>query len=131
MTGGFPEIDPGATGLHARWYEANRLAEALTAQRCVCGRWRNPARHRCPGCASDEWTFEPVSSAATVESWTVTRRPLHFAFAAAVPYAIVVARTEEGVRFLLQYRDDPDSVVIGTGVGVAVDRFGVPFAVRG
>lgn len=124
----FPETDPGASDLHARWYEANRVADALTAQRCVCGRWRAPARYRCAGCGGDEWTFEPVTQRGTIHSWTITRRPLHFAFAEAVPYAIVVVETPEGVRVLLQHRDDPDGVAIGVDVAIAVDRFGVPYA---
>lgn len=125
---GFPEADPGASGLHARWYEANRLAGAPTAQRCACGQWRNPSRYRCPGCGEMDWSFEPVSPVGRVVSWTVTRRPLHFAFAGAVPYAIVVVATAEGARFLLQHRGDPDAVAIDDEVTIAVDRFGVPFA---
>ena len=125
---GFPEIDPGASGLHARWYAANRDAGALTAQRCTCGVWRMPARFRCAACGSDVWSFEPVTPAGTVVSWTVTRRPVHFAFAAVVPYAIVVVVTAEGARFLLQYRGDPEAVGIGTAVAFGVDGFGVPFA---
>ena len=125
---GFPESDPGASGLHARWYEANRLAGSLTAQRCECGRWRTPARYRCPGCGTDVWSFEPVAPVGRVVSWTITRRPLHFAFAEAVPYGIVVVVTDEGVRLLLQYRGDPDEIAIDDEVGIAVDRFGVPYA---
>jgi uncharacterized OB-fold protein len=124
----FPESDPNATGLHGRWYEANRSAGALTAQHCECGEWRNPARHRCPGCGGEQWAFEPVSPTGVVESWTVTRRPLHFAFAEAVPYAIVVVSTPEGARFLLQFRGEAESVAIGDEVSFAVDRFGVPYA---
>ena len=124
----FPEAEPGASGLHARWYEANRLAGALTAQRCECSSWRNPARYRCADCGSDRWAFEPVGVEATVESWTVTRRPVHFAFAEAVPYGIVVVVTDEGVRFLLQFRGDPDGIAIDDEVAIAVDRFGVPYA---
>lgn len=128
---GFPEVDPNASGLHAQWYEANRSAGTITGQRCACGTWRAPARYRCPGCGSDDWSFEPVGSRAVVESWTVTRRPLHFAFAEVVPYAIVVASTPEGVRLLLQFRGAAESVAIGDTVGIGVDRFGVPFAVPG
>ena len=128
---GFPELDPNASGLHAEWYGANRTAGVVTAQRCGCGVWRSPARYRCAACAGDEWAFEPLAGEAEVVSWTVTRRPLHFAFADAVPYAIVVAEAVEGVRFLLQYRGDPSAVAIGDRLRVSVDRFGVPFALPG
>lgn len=123
----FPETAPDAAGLHAAWYEANRVAGSVTAQRCECGHWRHPARYRCPACASDVWSFEPVDPTATIESWTVTRRPLHFAFADAVPYAIVVVVTAEGARFFVQLRVDGDPS-IGSTVTLRVDSFGVPFA---
>lgn len=128
---GFPEVDPGASGLHARWYQANREAGRVTAQRCDCGRWRAPARYRCPWCGGADWSFQPLSSSAEVESWTVTRRPLHFAFADVVPYAIVVGETIEGVRLLLQFRGEAATVAIGDRVTLDVDAYGVPFAVPG
>lgn len=124
----FPEVDPVASGLHAQWYGANVLAGALTAQRCGCGRFRNPARFRCADCGSDDWSFESVGPEAIVESFTVTRRPVHPGFADVVPYAIVIAVTAENVRYLLQWRGNSDSVGIGDRVVIAVDRFGVPFA---
>lgn len=125
---GFPETDPGASGLHAEWYAANAAVGQLTAQRCECGVHRLPARHRCAACGSDVWTFEPVGPAVTVVNWTVTRRPIHPSFAAVVPYAIVVGHTPEGVRLLLQHRGDPESLVEGQELTTAVDTFGVPYA---
>ena len=106
MRAGFPEQSPGAAGLHAEWYAANVEQGTLTAQRCECGVYRLPARYRCAACASDRWAFVPVGPDAVVETFTVTRRPIHFAFAEVVPYASVVARTPEGVRLLLQHRGD-------------------------
>ena len=72
----------------------------------------------------------------------MTRRPLHFAFADVVPYAIVVVRSDEGARFLVNVRPpvdagangDTDAVtseprpVIGDRVVLDVDAFGVPFS---
>jgi len=128
---GFPESDPGASGLHAQWYEANGRAGALTAQRCGCGVHRLPARYRCAACGSDAWSFEPVGPGGVIVSWTITRRPLHFAFADVVPYGIVVVRTPEDVRLLAQYRGDPATIGIGATVVLSVDRFGVPYAEAG
>lgn len=125
---GFPEIDPGASGLHAAWYAANAEAREVTAQRCECGVFRAPARYRCASCASDQWNFEPLGRAATVVSWTVTRRPVHPSFVDVVPYGIVVAELSPDVRLLLQYRGPTDELVTGSGVVVDVDSFGVPYA---
>lgn len=130
---GFPESDPGAQGLHAAWYAANRDAGRPTAQRCSCGVWRHPARYRCPACHGDRWEFAPFTPEAEVVSWTVTRRPVHFGFVDAVPYGIVVAQTPEGVRMLLQLRPtlgERDVPEVGERVDVETDSYGVPFAVR-
>ena len=126
----FPESEPAASGLHAAWYSANSAAAAVTAQRCGNGHWRHPARYRCAVCQSDRWSFVALAGSAVVESWTVTRRPLHVAFAEAVPYAIVVAQSDEGPRLFVQLRTaTPGAVAIGDAISLAVDRFGVPYAV--
>ncbi|MFN8050757.1 MAG: OB-fold domain-containing protein [Acidimicrobiales bacterium] len=127
----FPVADPHASGLHAEWYEANRAAGAVTAQRCDGGHWRHPARYRCGECGSTRWTFEPVGPEAVVESWTITRRALHPSFADAVPYGIVFAHTAEGPRFFVHTRPSlgpDDTIGIGEAVTLAVDEFGVPYA---
>jgi len=53
---------------------------------------------------------------------------LHFAFAEVLPYALLVVEVAEGLRFLLHYRGDAESVSIGDRVTIDVDRFGLPFA---
>jgi uncharacterized OB-fold protein len=133
VSAGFPDTEPQAVGLHADWYAANRDAGALTAQRCDRGHWRHPARHRCGQCHSASWTFEAVTPSGVVESWTVTRRPLHFAFAEVLPYALLVVRTPEGPQYLVHLRPalgDSDPPRIGDTVSLRVDRGGVPYAVR-
>lgn len=128
---GFPTDSPAAVGLHAEWYAANAAAGAVTAQRCDCGAWRLPARYRCPSCHGDQWAFGPVDAAATVESWTITRRPLHFAYAECVPYGIVVARTAQGPRLLVHVRPslgDGDVITVGDPLELAVDEYGLPYA---
>lgn len=124
----WPEVDPGAAGLHAAWYTANVAAHCITSQRCECGTLRAPARYRCAVCGSDEWEFVPLTPTGVVRSWTITRRPLHFAFAEVLPYALLVVEVAEGLRFLLHYRGDAESVSIGDRVTIDVVRFGLPFA---
>lgn len=130
---GFPADPPAAAGLHADWYAANAAAGAVTAQRCRCGAWRLPARYRCPTCHGDEWTFEALDPVASVESWTITRRPLHFAYAECVPYGIVVAATAQGPRLLVHLRPslaDGERIDVGERVELAVDAHGLPYATR-
>lgn len=131
---GFPAGPVGASGLHAEWYAANAAAGAVTAQRCECGVWRLPARFRCSSCHGDRWSFEALTAEAVVESWTVTRRPLHFAYADVVPYALVVASSAEGPRLLVHLRpsldDDDAAIEIGERVTLAVDADGLPYGTR-
>lgn len=120
--------DPGASGLNAAWYEANSASAAVTAQRCACGVWRHPARYRCASCHGEEWQFVELSPEAIVESWTITRRALHFGFADQVPYAILAVHTHDGPRLFAHLRGDPSDIAIGDRVRLAVDEFGVPYA---
>ena len=136
----FPEIDPAASGLHAAWYEANRVAGRLTAQRCECGAWRHPARYRCGSCHGDRWMFESIGDEeqgdpGVVESFTITRRPFHGAFAAAVPYPIAAVQSAHGLRWFVQLRSDrcgseECTARIGEQVTLRVDSFGVPYGVQ-
>src|SRR4051812_29390392 len=105
----WPEVDPGASGLHAEWEAANAAIGRLTAQRCGgCERWRHPARYRCADCRSAASSFEAIDPAAQLVNHTVTHRPMHPSFADVVPYAIGVVELGAGPRLLLVVRtDDP------------------------
>ena len=93
-----PRPLPSPVGLGAEWY-AHLAAGELRFQRCAgCGRWRHPPRHLCPECGSDAWEWTSASGGGTLFSWTVTHQALHSAFAAALPYAVLVVELEEGVR---------------------------------
>ncbi len=81
----------------------------------VNGAWQGPRAAEVRMLPSDL----PVTALPAVEYDDVRK---------AVPYGIVVVVTDEGVRFLLQYRGDPDEITIDDEVGIAVDRFGVPNA---
>lgn len=133
---GYPEQQAVADGLHGRWYAANAAAGRLTAQRCGCGRWRMPARHRCAACHSDRWQFEPVGDTASVVSWTISHRPFHFGFAEVTPLVIVIAEVVEGVRLFVHARPGGEALdgldgasLIGSTVSVRVDGAGIPYAV--
>lgn len=89
---------PEPVGLNAEFY-AHCAAGELRFQRCDdCSEWRHPPRYRCSGCGSDAWSWELSSARGRIYTWTVTHRPLDPFFADQLPYAVVVAETEEGVR---------------------------------
>ncbi|MEZ5320752.1 MAG: OB-fold domain-containing protein [Microthrixaceae bacterium] len=126
----WPEADPGAAGLHARWYSANLAAGTCTAQRCAaCRRFQHPARYRCTHCRSAMLRFESIDVRATMHEVSVTHRPFHPAFADVVPYATAVVRSADGPRMWLVVRCDPADVTSGSPVTIGLDRFGVPHAV--
>jgi len=82
------------------FWEAARRHE-LVVQRCRgCGTPRFPARDICSRCLSREAEWAPVSGRGTVFSYTVMHQVYHPAFAAEVPYAVIVVELEEGARLL-------------------------------
>lgn len=92
-------------------------------QRCTsCGAWRHVPRELCAACGSWEWTWERVSGRGHVFTWTVAERPMHPAFGADVPYAVVVVELEEGVRVVSRVDGcAPADLAIGMPVEVKFD----------
>jgi len=71
----------------------------LVVQRCDdCGTLRFPARELCAGCLSRRASWVPVSGRGRVLSFYVMHQVYHPAFAAEVPYAVVVVELDEGPR---------------------------------
>jgi uncharacterized protein len=106
----FPErpgrLIPAPIGLNAEFY-ALAAHGTLHFQRCEkCGTWRHPPRFRCAGCGSERWVWQPSTGRGRIFTWTVTHQVVDPAFAAEVPYAVVVAEMDEGVR------------VVGTTLGI-------------
>ena len=80
---------------------AHCAEERLYFQRCSsCSRWRHLPRPICAGCGSSDWEWQESSRRGKVLTWTVTHAPLHPAFAAQIPYAVLVVEMEEGVRLV-------------------------------
>jgi uncharacterized OB-fold protein len=105
-------IVPASGGLDGEFYRRAAETGRLHFQRCDrCGAWRHPPRHRCARCGSDAWTWRPASGRGRVFTWTVTHRPVDPAFAAELPYAVVVAEMEEGVRLVGTLLDLPPAAL--------------------
>lgn len=116
-----PKPGPVLDGLTGDWYGFLAQGE-LRFQRCGgCGRWRHPPRIACPACRADAWSWELSAGRGVVHSWTVSHQALHPAWAADVPYAIVVAALDEdGVRLVAGWDGPLD--VLCLGLAVTVDR---------
>ena len=95
-----PKPLPAPVGLNAELYE-QWFAGRLVFQRCrSCGCWRHPPRYRCGRCGSPEWEWAPSSGRGELYTWTVVHQAMDPAFAADVPYAVVVVEMDEGVRMV-------------------------------
>jgi uncharacterized OB-fold protein len=70
-----------------------------------------------------QWEWKESSGRGRVFSWTVTRAPLHPAFAADVPYAVLLVELEEGVRMISGFRNGSvDEIELDMPVEVIFER---------
>ncbi len=106
-----PKPGPTLDGLTGEFYGFCAEGE-LRFQRCdECATWRHPPRVRCAHCGSDRWTWTPSTGRGTVFTWTTVHQAMHPAFAADVPYAVVVVETDEGVRIVSNLLGIPPSEI--------------------
>jgi len=114
---------PVLDGLTAEFY-AHCARHDLRFQRCLtCGAWRHPPRVLCAVCGSSRWSWEPSSGRGQVFTWTVVHQAMHPAFADAVPYAVIVVETTEGVRVVSNLLDaGNDALRLGLPVEVDYQR---------
>src|ERR1700687_1980703 len=72
----------------------------LMVQKCGgCWMLRFPAYEICSKCNSTKSSWVPVSGRGEVFSFNIMHQVYHPAFAAEVPYAVVVVELEEGCKF--------------------------------
>lgn len=84
----------------------------LRLQACAaCGTIRHYPRLLCDRCYSDAVEWRTASGRGRVHSWTVAHHPYHPAFAAELPYTLVLVDLDEGPRALGRWH--ADTPVIG------------------
>ena len=113
-----PEIDQQLAPFFAAAKE-----HRLVVQRCAgCGAHRFPPRELCSGCLSTESTWVEVSGRGEIFSYNVMHQIYHPAFAAEVPYAVVVVKLAEGPKMISNLVDCPVSEIrIGAPVEVVFE----------
>lgn len=116
---------PAITAEMQPFYEGAARHE-LWIQHCdACGTYRFPARDLCSHCLSPQATWERASGRGEIYSFTILHQIYHPAFAAEVPYAVVIVRLDEGPKLTSNLVDvAPNDVRIGTRVEVAFRDFG-------
>jgi len=78
----------------------------LLIQRCAhCGKFRHYPTPTCPDCFSFDVDWVDSTCNARVHSWTVAHHAFHPAFKGELPYVIVTADLDEGVRIVARVRD--------------------------
>jgi uncharacterized OB-fold protein len=116
-------IVPEETDLTRPYWDGARAHE-LRLQRCVdCARTWHPPLPLCPGCGGAHITWRAAEGRGVVHSITVTHQAAHPAFAARVPYAVVVVRLSEGVLVVGNVLGRaPSDVAIGQPVTVVFEE---------
>lgn len=120
MTSAKPKVQPD--DLDLAFYNATAAAGRLCLQTCLeCSRWTHPARYYCPNCSSSRLEFRPVSGRATIHSYTISHFSVESAWKDLVPYAAIVAETEEGPRVLARTSMKRDEIAIGKEIALGVE----------
>lgn len=89
-----PTISPSM----APFYEAANQGRLLVQKCDDCGLLHFPAHELCSNCLSTRASWVTVSGRGEVYSFNVMHQVYHPAFAAEVPYAVVVVKLEEGPK---------------------------------
>jgi hypothetical protein len=107
----------------APYFEGAERGDLVIPRCSSCRRYFFYPTVLCPQCHATERTWEKVSGAGSIYSYTVVYRPLSSRLSA--PYVVAVIELDEGVRMMGNVLgSDPDDIAIG-------DRVGVTFAEGG
>ena len=114
---------PEATPALAPYFAA-ACAGRLVVQRCSgCGALRFPPRELCSGCLATGATWQEVSGRGEIFTYNVMHQVYHPGFAAAVPYAVVIVKLDEGPKITSNLVDCPlAEITIGMPVEVAFEE---------
>lgn len=127
MTDHAGSLQPDLSNPLSRSYWDGLQEGKLKLQHCTdCGNRWLPARHECPRCLSDSWTWSEACGEASLISWVVYHRAYHPSFANQIPYAVAIVETAEGARLLarLEGRDDLENFRIGEALRLQISRAG-------
>ncbi len=95
----------------------------ITIPRCDrCSTWVWYPRPRCQSCLSDQLSWTTVDGAGTIHTYTVTRQPIHPAFADETPQIQAIVELGIGVRMTTTLVEvEPEAVEIGAAVEPVFD----------
>jgi uncharacterized protein len=107
-----------------RAFWAGAACGELRMQRCLeCGHIRFPIQPLCPRCLSAELEWTTLSGRGEVFAKIVYHRPFHPAYAADVPYNLVLVQLAEGPRMYSNVVGTAsDSFAVGDRVEVVFEQ---------
>jgi len=113
---------PELTAENRPFWEACRHGR-LSMQKCrACGHIRYPISIVCPECLSEQTDWIDLSGKGEVLSRLVFHQVYHKAFAADVPYNVVLVQLDEGPRMFSNVVGVPNEAVqVGMRVAVTFD----------
>jgi uncharacterized protein len=128
-----PEPEPGPD-TQPYWDGLNQ-GLFLVQRCCGCGRKRHYPRPVCDQCYSLEAEWVPVEGRGAVHSWTVCHHAFLPAFKERLPYVMVIADIDDGLRVNLQLEGPADQPLkIGDRVRISYrmvnERLTLPVLVR-
>jgi uncharacterized OB-fold protein len=114
---------PSVTPEMAQFFEGARRGQ-LMVQKCAgCGELRFPPHEVCTRCLGTRAGWVAVSGRGEVYSFNVMHQVYHPGFATEVPYAVVVVKLEEGVKFVSNLVGvKPADIKIGMPVEVTFEK---------
>jgi len=113
---------PQPDDLDAVFYSTIAETGKLCVQHCNdCGSWTHPPRYYCPECASENFSFPPVSGKATAHSFTVSHFTVEPAWKDLVPYTTIVAELAEGPRVIARTNIPAEEISIDMPIALDVE----------
>lgn len=114
---------PQITDENRPFWAAAAVGE-LRMQRCLeCGHVRFPIQPLCPRCISGKFEWTPLSGRGQVFAKVVYHRAFHPAYAAQVPYNLVLVQLAEGPRMYSNVIGDASAeICVGDQLEVVFDQ---------
>ncbi len=114
---------PVITPENKPYWDAVKRGELRLQRCCGCDHIRPVPADLCPRCLSEDSEWVPMNGRGSISSWCIYHRAFHPAFEDAVPYTIIQADLEEGVRFIAPLSEKPGQALeIGQPVRIAFER---------
>jgi uncharacterized OB-fold protein len=113
------------------FWTAAREGRLVMQQCAACGHIRNPIQALCPVCISAEFTWTELSGRGEVFAKVVYQRAFNPAWAADIPYNLVLVQLDEGPRMYSNVIGTPnDEIRVGDRLRVvfepANDEISIP-----